>query len=133
MEIVIKKRPHTVLSEGGIPFCEVSVHLPEAVGEGKAAERLSRFYSPMEKECLSFAKECVLPLAKDAYEKSADPRRRFTHRPYRIELACSLDGINIKRRLTVTHRGRILFERAYSEKIDNGGGVVPNQKKKIRA
>ncbi len=133
MELTIKKRPRVLLSEGGIPFCEVSISLPEALTEGKAAERIARFYGALEGKCLLLAKEVILPYAKRAYEESTDPRRRFTHRPYRLELSCRPDDGGIRRCLTVTHRGRTLFQDTRYERIDEDGRVLPYKKTKIRA
>ncbi len=133
MELLIKKRPRVVLSEGGIPFCEVSLSLPEALTEGRAAERVARFYKKTEEGVLSLAREVILPYAKRAYEENTDPRRRFTHRPYRLELSCRPEGDGIRRCLSVTHRGRILLEEIVFERVDEGGRVLPCKKRKIRA
>ena len=136
MEIKIKKRATVTLAEGGISFCEIAVFLPVAEGEDTATMRLNRFYHALADGVLLLAREVILPHAKAAYEASADPRRRFTHRPYRIELTAHLweggERTEVRRTLTVSHRTRCLVSEEVHECILPTGGVLGRRYKQKR-
>lgn len=112
---------------GGIPYCEVSISLPVAKGEGE--ERVNRFYEKIAEAVLTLGRETVLPQAKAQYEGSKDPRIRFTHRPYRLSLTCKLhsqeNNWELIRTLTLTRRNRTLFCEKAKERILPSGRTLP--------
>lgn len=131
MEIEIKKEKTEHLGRGGVPFLELSLALPYATGEGKDAARVNRFFARVQQGVRTLA-ESLVPVAEEQYEQNEDPRRRFTHRPYRMAVTSTVTtepwGIRAERRLVLTHRGRTLYERVWCEGI-RGGRVFPLRKR----
>lgn len=132
MEIETVKHGTEVLAEGGIPFCEIAIALPSPIPEGKEAERVGRFYAAIAEGTRALAREVLLPHARESYERSNDPRRRFTHRPYRLMHTAILgsegNGFAVTRTLALMHRGRTLFREEMHERITAEGYVLPERK-----
>ncbi len=135
MEITVGPRTREVFSDGGIAHAEVSLFLPSAVGEGREVTAVNRFYSRIGEGALEIGKSLLYPRAKARYEASGDPRRRFTHRPYRLELTAvctpSEEGTEVRRTLALYHRGRRLYSEAVTEVITAEGRIF--EKKAPRA
>ena len=134
MEIVIEKRKVTMLAEEGIPHCEITLSLPTAEGEERAAARVRDFYRRIGEHTEALARSVLLPRARREYEKCDDPRRRFTHRPYRLSHIARLDTREgetvVIRRLELSHRGRTLFSEERGERISEDGRILPIKKQK---
>ena len=134
MEIEIKRQKTETVAEGGIPFCEVTIALPCPIGEGEACERVRRFYDALSRETLALAREVVLPYARGGYERSQDPRRRFTHRPYRLALTATLrtkEGVTeVRRTLTLSHRGKEIAALEAAERITEDGEILPKKRER---
>ena len=136
MEIEILRQKTEVLAEEGIPFCEIVIALPSSISEGQAAERVSRFYGAIAEGTRALGREVLLPQARARYQKSDDPRRRFTHRPYRLMHTATLngegDGFAVTRTLTLTHRGRTLLREEVREHITQEGQILPSRGERAR-
>lgn len=129
MEISKVKKAPLFLGEGGILFAEAQIALPHAVGEDKASCAVNHFYERIGDALERIAREVLLPISRELYEKSDDPRKRLTHRPFRLICDCSIgaegDEYIIKRSLTVRHRGRVIFDRKDHERITAEGLILP--------
>ncbi len=136
MEIIIEKKRTEVLAEGGISFCEVSVALPSPIGEGAGEERVRRFYAALAEGALALGRDRLLPYARERYEHSTDPRRRFTHRPFCLLLTAAAkadgDGVTVTRTLVLTHRGKALFSEEVRERITAEGQILPSRGERAR-
>lgn len=134
MEIKPEKRRVTTLAEEGIPHCEITLSLPTAEGEGRAAARIRVFYRRIGKHTEALARSVLLPRARREYEKCDDPRRRFTHRPYRLSNTArlSVEGEEavVTRTLELSHRGRTLFREERCERITSEGRILPIKKQR---
>lgn len=76
-------KPEKKLFEAnGTVFAELSLSLPHFSGAGAA--RLQKETVLLRKEVERVAKEFA-DKAEKTYRENPDPRRRFTHRPYRVE------------------------------------------------
>ncbi len=133
MEIEIVRQKTEVLAAEGIPFCEIALALPSPVLEGRGAERIARFYGAIAEGTRALGREVLLPQAREHYEKSVDPRRRFTHRPYRLMHTAVIegegDGLTVTRTLTLVHRGRTLLWEEVREHITAEGRILPKRQK----
>ena len=129
MEIRVTKREPLLLAEEGVMLAEAQIALPEASGEDRASRTVNRFYKRIGDALESIAKNVLLPHSRTLYAHSDDPRKRFTHRPFRLICECRIveetDGITVVRTVTVRHRGRVIFERRDCEKISESGLVLP--------
>ncbi len=134
MEITAKARKVETFAEGGVVHAEVTIRLPHAEGEERGAAAVNAFYDRMAAGALEIGRTLLFPRAKARYEASSDPRRRFTHRPYRLELTavCSplAEGIKVKREVILSHRGRRLYYEAIWERITPEGRVLASREKK---
>ena len=133
MEFTVYKEKE-LHAEGGIVFCEVQIALPMLPGEERAAKEVNRFYKPLREEALRLAREVLLPHSKACYEGSENPRRRFTHRPYRLFLAVTVkdegESLRVERTLSLLFRGRTLLAEVAHERILPSGRVIPIKKRK---
>ena len=129
MEIRVTKREPLLLAEDGIMLAEAQIVLPVAAGVDRASRAVNRFYERIGKALDGIVKNVLLPQSRALYERSDDPRKRFTHRPFRLICDCRIveetDGITVVRTVTVRHRGRAIFERRDCEKISESGLVLP--------
>ena len=129
MEIRVTRKEPFFLTEDGIPLAEAQIALPEAVGEDKACRAVNFFYKRIGYALERIARSILLPLSRELYTKSDDPRKRFTHRPFRLLCECRLTadggGVLVKRMLSVKHRGRIVYERCDRERITEDGLILP--------
>ena len=129
MEISAVKRPPLFLGEGGVLMAEAQITLPRAVGEDKASCAVNHFYDRIGDALERIARGVLLPISRELYEKSDDPRKRLTHRPFRLICDCTIttegDCVIVKRTLTVRHRGRAVYERKDRERITEEGLVLP--------
>ena len=129
MEIRVTKREPLVLAEDGVMLAEAQIVLPVAAGVDRASRAVNRFYERIGKALDGIVKNVLLPQSRALYERSDDPRKRFTHRPFRLICECriteEIDGIAVARTVTVRHRGRVIFERRDCEKISASGLVLP--------
>ena len=129
MEIRVMKREPLLLAEDGVMLAESQIALPTAIGEDRASRAVNRFYGRIGSALDKIAKNVLIPQARLLYKKSDDPRKRFTHRPFRLICECRIteeaDGIAVARTVTVRHRGRVIFERTDCEKISTSGLVLP--------
>ena len=112
MQITVKARRLEAFAEGGITHAEVAIRLPHAEGEERGAAAVNAFYERVATGALEIGRTLLFPRAQARYEASSDPRRRFTHRPYRLELtavctACE-GGFKVTREVILSHRGRRL-------------------------
>lgn len=134
MEIKPEKRRVTTLAEEGIPHCEITLSLPTAEGEGRAAAHIRNFYRRIAAHTEALARAVLLPRARREYEKSDDSRRRFTHRPYRLSHTArlSVEGEEavVTRTLELSYRGRLLFREERGERIRGDGRILPIKKPK---
>lgn len=125
---VICKEP-LYLAEDGIPFAEAQIALPEAEGDEKAGRAVNSFYKRIGDALVGIVESILAPLSRELYEKSEDPRKRFTHRPFRLLCECRLTadegGVLVKRILSVRHRGRVVYERCDRERITEDGLILP--------
>ena len=131
------ERMREVFSEDGITFAEVSLILPKANDEGKAAERFNKHYGEIARGLIDIGRTLLLTRSRAVYEASSDPRRRFKHRPYCLSLSSALrpDGgdVVISRRLTLSHRGRTLYTETVEERLAPEGAILPQRNKKKKA
>ena len=134
MEIKPEKRRVITLAEEGIPHCEITLSLPTAEGEERAAARIRDFYRRIGEHTEALARSVLLPRARAAYERSDDPRRRFTHRPFRLShiarLSAEGEEAVVTRTLELSHRGRLLFREERGERISKDGRILPIKKPK---
>ena len=134
MEIMMEKRRIVTLAEEGIPHCEITLSLPTAEGEGRAAARVRDFYRRIGEHTEALARSVLLPRARAAYERNDDPRRRFTHRPYRLSHTARLSAEGeetvVTRTLELSHRGRLLFREERGERLREDGRILPIKKQK---
>lgn len=134
MELGIEKRRVITLAEEGVPHCEITLSLPTAEGEERAAARIRDFYRRIGEHTEALARAVLLPRARREYEGSDDPRRRFTHRPYRLFHTARLKGQGedtiVTRRLELSYRGRTLFSEERWERITAEGRILPAGKRK---
>ena len=133
MEISVLTRPPLLLAEDGIMLAEAQIALPEAEGGDRASRAVNRFYKRIGTALESIAKNVLLPHSRTLYAHSDDPRKRFTHRPFRLTCECRItekaDGIEAVRTVTVRHRGRVIFERRDCEIIARDGLILPQKQK----
>ncbi len=126
-------REKELFAEGGIAFCEVQIALPMLPEGERAAKEVNRFYHPLREEALRLAREVLLPHSKACYEASENPRRRFTHRPYRLFLTAAVgdegESLRVERTLSLLFRGLTLLEEVAHERILPNGRVLPIKKK----
>lgn len=131
MEIANGKRRTEAFTEEGVTLAEVSVALPHCPGDDPIATRINRFYEGLAKGAIDIGKELLLPRSRARYKASDDPRRRFTHRPYRLELtavcACRDDATEVKRTVTLFHRARRLYTETVTERITPEGWILPQR------
>ena len=129
MEIFAVNRAPLFLGEGGILLAETQITLPHAKGEDKASCAVNHFYKGIGDALERIAREVLLPISRELYEKSDDPRKRLTHRPFRLICDCTIttegDCVIVKRTRTVRHRGRAVYERKDRERITEEGLVLP--------
>ena len=129
MEISVLTRPPLLLAEDGIMLAEAQIALPEAIGEDRASRAVNRFYERIGKALEGIVQNVLAPQSRALYERSDDPRKRFTHRPFRLSCDCRItegaDGITVVRTVTVRHRGRLVFERKDRERITEKGWILP--------
>ena len=129
MEISVLTRPPLLLAEDGIMLAEAQIVLPEAMGGDRASRAVNRFYKRIGDALERITQNVLAPQSRALYERSDDPRKRFTHRPFRLSCDCRIsegaDGITVVRTVTVRHRGRVIFERRDCEKISASGLVLP--------
>ena len=103
--------------------------MPELSG-GKRTGRTNRFYADLRAAFFACAEACARP-EKERYESSTDPRRRFTHRPLRFSLRARLSEpddmglVPAVRLLTLTHKGKCLYEKESRESIGRDGELLP--------
>ena len=120
MEISVLTRPPLLLAEDGIMLAEAQIALPEAEGGDRASRAVNRFYERIGKALEGIVQNVLAPQSRALYERSDDPRKRFTHRPFRLSCDCRItegaDGITVVRTVTVRHRGRLVFERKDRER-----------------
>ncbi|MBR7094699.1 MAG: hypothetical protein IKC73_00605 [Clostridia bacterium] len=136
MEITVGPRMREVFSDGGIAHAEVSLSLPRAEGEGRGAAAINAFYARIGEGALEIGRSLLLPRARARYEASDDPRRRFTHRPYRLELtavctSCE-EGTEVRRTLALYHRGRRLYSEAVTELITTEGRIFEKKAPRVK-
>lgn len=131
MEIRVVREKPTELSEEGILYCVVSLAYPVATGNGREVARVGRFYRTLTEGILALARGILLPNAKARYAQSTDPRRRFTQRPYRLDLETHLSAseseTEVRRTLSLSHRGRTLLREEVCEVILPGGRILPQK------
>ncbi|MBQ2719607.1 MAG: hypothetical protein IJF73_06015 [Clostridia bacterium] len=131
MEIKVGARRTEVFREEGIPHAEVVLSLPVAKGEGAAAAAVNSFYGRLGEGAMEIGRVLLFPRAKARYEASGDPRRRFTHRPYRLELTavCARQGeaTEVRRTATLFHRARRLYTETVTERITPEGWILPQK------
>ena len=129
MEISVLTRPSLLLAEDGIMLAEAQIALPEAIGEDRASRAVNRFYERIGKALEGIVRNVLAPQSRALYERSDDPRKRFTHRPFRLSCDCRItegaDGITVVRTVTVRNRGRLVFERKDRERITEKGWILP--------
>ena len=129
MEISVLTRPPLLLAEDGIMLAEAQIALPEAEGGDRASRAVNRFYERIGKALEGIVRNVLAPQSRALYERSDDPRKRFTHRPFRLSCDCRItegaDGITVVRTVTVRHRGRLVFERKDRERITEKGWILP--------
>ena len=129
MEISVLTRPPLLLAEDGIMLAEAQIALPEAMGGDRASRAVNRFYERIGKALEGIVQNVLAPQSRALYERSDDPRKRFTHRPFRLSCDCRItegaDGITVVRTVTVRHRGRLVFERKDRERITEKGWILP--------
>ena len=129
MELCVVKKEPLYLSEDGIVLSEAVIALPEAADEDKACRAVNYFYKRIGDALERITRSILLPLSRELYAKSDDPRKRFTHRPFRLLCECHLTadegGVLVKRMLSVRHRGRIVYERCDRERITEDGLILP--------
>ena len=120
MQLEIQKSVRS-FAENGIPLAEAMIALPHSQEDSTAAQRVNRFYTRLGDGIVRIAEKLLAPRSLARYTASEDPRRRFTHRPYRIEMIATLteDGntTKITRTLTLSHRGRPLYRETVAERI----------------
>lgn len=133
MEIFAVKRTPLFFGEDGIPLAEARITLPHAEGEDKASRAVNHFYERIGDALERIAREVLLPIARELHKESTDPRKRLTHRPFRLLCECALsavgEGMLVKRTVTVRHRGRVIFERCDHEIVCNDGLILPWKEK----
>ena len=135
MEIYINKKDPILLAEDGIPLAEAQIALPHADGNDRASRAVNRFYDRIGRALEAIAHKTLPQLSRELYTRSDDPRKKFTHRPFRLSCECHLenagDQIIVRRYLAVNHRGHTVHERKDSERITKEGLILPckNQKK----
>ena len=128
MEVILKEEKK-LFSDAGICFLEAVCTLPELSG-GKRTGRTNRFYADLRAAFFACAEACART-EKERYESSTDPRRRFTHRPLRFSLRTRLsepDDTGLfpaVRLLTLTHKGKCLYEKESRESIGRDGELHP--------
>ena len=129
MEISVLTRPPLLLAEDGIMLAEAQIALPVAAGVDRASRAVNRFYERIGKALEGIVRNVLAPQSRALYERSDDPRKRFTHRPFRLSCVCRItegaDGITVVRTVTVRHRGRLVFERKDRERITEKGWILP--------
>ena len=129
MEVRVTKREPVLLAEDGIMLAEAQIALPEAEGGDRASRTVNRFYERIGKALEGIVQNVLAPQSRALYERSDDPRKRFTHRPFRLSCDCRItegaDGITVVRTVTVRHRGRLVFERKDRERITEKGWILP--------
>lgn len=129
MEISVLTRPPLLLAEDGIMLAEAQIALPEAMRGDRASRAVNRFYERIGKALEGIVRNVLAPQSRALYERSDDPRKRFTHRPFRLFCDCRItegaDGITVVRTVTVRHRGRLVFERKDRERITEKGWILP--------
>ena len=135
MEIYINEKEPILLAEDGIPLAEAQIALPHADGNDRASRAVNRFYDRVGRALEAIARKTLSQLSLELYTRSDDPRKKFTHRPFRLSCGCHVestgDEIIVRRYLAVKHRGRVIYERKDSERITKEGLILPckNQKK----
>ena len=129
MEITQQPRRSQEFAENGIVHAVVSLQLPCANGEGREDATVNEFYERLEKAALDIGGTLLFPRAKARYESSTDPRKRFTHRPYRLEITSTHtaegEGITVTRTLTLSHRGRELYREVAADLLLPDGRILP--------
>ena len=134
MEIRTEKRRITTLAEEGVPHCEITLSLPTVEGKGRAAARIRDFYCRIAAQTEALARNVLLPCARAAYERSDDPRRRFTHRPFRLshtaQTSAKGEETLVTRTLELSYRGRTLYREERGERITEDGRMLPIEKKR---
>ena len=125
-----------VFSDGGIAHAEVSLSLTRAEGEGRGAAAINAFYARIGEGALGIGRSLLLPRARARYEASDDPRRRFTHRPYRLELTAVCtpceEGTEVRRTLALYHRGQRLYSEAVTELITAEGRIFEKKAPRVK-
>ena len=133
MEIHVIRREPMILTGDGIPLAEAQIALPKAPEDTKACRAVNHFYGRIGDALEGIAKEILVPLSRKLYEESEDPRRRFTHRPFRLLCECKIaaveGGVLVKRILLIKHRGRTVFERCDREIVCEDGLILPWKEK----
>ena len=133
MEISVVRREPIHIAEDGIVLAEAQIALPEAMEGTHAHRAVNRFYKRIGDALEGITRNVLAPQSRALYERSDDPRKRFTHRPFRLSCDCRItegaDGITLVRSVTVRHRGRVIFERKDHERITEGGLVLPWKEK----
>ena len=134
MEIFAVKRTPLFFAEDGIPLAEAQIALPHAEGNDRSCRTVNRFYDRIARALEEIARNTLPRLSRELYEHSDDPRKRFTHRPFRLSCECRIentgDEIIVQRYLAVKHRGRTVYERKDSERITKEGLILPCKNKK---
>ena len=134
MEIYINKQEPILLAEDGIPLAEAQIALPHAEGNDRASRTVNRFYDRVGHALEAIARKTLPQLSRELYERSDDPRKKFTHRPFRLFCECHVestgDEIIVRRYLAVKHRGRVIYERKDAERITKEGLILPYKSKK---
>ena len=129
MEFLIVRREPIQIAEDGIMLAEAQIALPEAMGGDRASRAVNRFYERIGTALEGIVRNVLAPQSRALYERSDDPRKRFTHRPFRLSCDCRItegaDGITVVRTVTVHHRGRLVFERKDRERITEKGWILP--------
>lgn len=127
MEVMLKEEKK-LFSEAGICFLEAICVLPE-LSDGKKAEKTNLFYTKLRTAFFACA-EAAARTEKEHYETSGDPRRRFTHRPLRLSLRTRLSekdesgSVSCVRVLTLTRRGKTLYEKESRELLGPDGALI---------
>ena len=134
MEIYINKKEPILLAEDGIPLAEAQITRPHADGNDRASRAVNRFYDRVGRALEAIARKTLPQLSRELYTRSDNPRKKFTHRPFRLSCECHLENakgeIIVRRYLAVKHRGRTVYERKDAERITESGVVLPYKAQK---
>ncbi|MBP3437094.1 MAG: hypothetical protein J6K61_04205 [Clostridia bacterium] len=122
LSVTVEKREGQI-KEYGLPLLlfTLSVPLFEGVGSqghNRESEALYRFLTEKVK--------ALGERIKEAYQKDPSPKKRFTHRPYRLTLLCEGeekgDHLTLLYTLKLTHKGKNLVFFPFSEVFSRNKG-----------